>query len=315
MAMSVRPGLVFPDQEVTVLFNSGGLGDSIARIPALKVIERDYPACQIHLLASKVLHEVLKRTLSRTKIYPYPPEKGMEMPERPGMFFGAKQQFHTTLGSHLVDYAFNILLDRSNIPMEDKSYPHLGDLSEERRQFGLPEKYVVLTPGFTSGVREMLPEICNEIAKGATARGLTPVFLGARTINIDTEAKFGDVDYSLGLDLRDKTSLVEAAAVAQGAVAVIGLDSGLIHVAGLTDVPIIAGYSSQLPELRMPIRHGELGWKVWPITPDTCHGCEPALRFVYKHDFRECYAGDKRCLKELSADKYLAALDSVLTSN
>lgn len=310
--MSVRPGTEYKPQEITTLFNSGGIGDSIARLPALRMIERDYPHVTNHVYVTESLHEVFSLVLSRTKLYPFPPKGGA--PERPGYYFG-KSQFHTTMGTHLVDHAFNTIVDRDNITMEDKSYPRLPDLEEKRQAFPLPGKYVVLTPGFTSPVREMLPEVVNGIARGAAALGLGIVYLGSYTTNIDTNASFGDgVDYSLGLDLRNKTTMLEAAAVMQKAVAVIGLDNGLIHLAGMTDVPIIVGYSTQVPELRLPIRDGVLGKGCYVVQPKTCFGCEPAIRFRYDHDFRTCYVGDKLCLKEMPAEDYLAHLRSLLTS-
>jgi ADP-heptose:LPS heptosyltransferase len=311
--MTVRPGITYPPQEITILMNSGGLGDAVCRLPALVFLEKNYPHCTPHVYVVERLHEVFKAVLTRAVVHVFPPKEAA--PERPGYYFGAKNTFHTTLGTHLVDHGFNVLLDRDDVPMQDKSYPRLPDLSVTRAAFPLPPRYVVLTPGYTSAVRLMLPDVVNGIAKGCLERGYTPVYLGSKTEHIDTSAQFEDgVDYSLGLDLRNKTSMLEAAAVMQGARAVFALDNGLAHLAGMTAVPIIVGYSTQLPELRLPIRDGVLGKDCYVVQPKTCYGCEPFIRYVYSHDFRTCFVGDKLCIKEMPAQAYLAHLDTLLTS-
>jgi heptosyltransferase-3 len=68
--------------------------------------------------------------------------------------------------------------------------------------------------------------------------------------------------------------LAQAAVIAACA-AFVGSDSGLLHVAGATDVPIVGVFTSASPALRLPWRGGELGRNCIAVTPPglSCVGC------------------------------------------
>ena len=93
------------------------------------------------------------------------------------------------------------------------------------------------------------------------------------------------------------------------AIAVVGADTGLIHLAACTDVPIICGYTTVDPDLRMPYRHNELGWNLTPITPpkSDCRYCSSSL-FLNNVNFNECLQKEYQCIDSLSAEAFINEL-------
>lgn len=305
-----RPEL-HSDQAINVMFNNGGLGDHIARAPALLHLLTYYPHITIHLYIPVFMHELYRYWFSAfgRRFNIYDRENWTSAIKRPSYWFG--EGFTTTLGTHLVHHAFQTFLDQEPHP-DWCSYPKLPPLEGyDKEWMDLP--YVVVTTGYTAESREMLPDIVNSVVDGIIARGMLPVFLGKQDVYFDLKGKFKEgVDYTKGIDLRDSTSLREAATILHFSKAVMGLDNGLLHLAACTPVPIVMAFSSQYPRLRLPYREGVMGKGVEVVEPDNCQGCEPRLRFEYQHDFRYCFYGDYVCLKELTAQKYLDALDKLL---
>jgi hypothetical protein len=161
------------------------------------------------------------------------------------------------------------------------------------------------------------------------SKGLTPVLLGT-TEKLDVgipndgiEAKISsEIDKSLFVDLTNKTTLVEALGVIQRAKAVVGVDNGLLHLAHCTDVPIVYGLSSLLPEHRIPYRapapprtameafHGgvrEHGATEIIVADVPCSGCQ-SRGFAINNDWRTCLFDDYACTLTLTSAKYLAKL-------
>ncbi len=103
--------------------------------------------------------------------------------------------------------------------------------------------------------------------------------------------------------------------------AVVGVDNGLLHVAGCTGVAIVGGFTTVRPEIRMPIRHNILGWNYHAVIPDKsldCSFCQQDTNFLYGHDYRKCWYKEKKerteilCIKQLTADKFKTILESIL---
>ena len=228
---------------------------------------------------------------------------------------------------HCLDYAFLKLCDE-NPPLTSKNYLKLDVTSILGLGFDLPDDYAVLTTGFTAEVREWPPEEVNKTAKWLVEQGITPVFLGqtqTETGNKHTiKGTFKEeIDFSQGINLIDKTSLLQAATIMYSAKAVLGVDNGLLHVAGCTDVPIIGGFTTVTPEVRMPVRNNILGWNYYPVVPDKsleCSFCQEKTNFLFGHDYRNCiYKGKKaqenQCTKQMTAEKFIYQLKVVLGNN
>jgi len=318
--MSFKP----KTKTINLMLLDGGLGDHIASLVAVDYILKQYPWITpyiwmpdyLTILAKNVLPEdAIIRGLSQLKSE-YNPAKPTKTTKWDGIISPMK--------IHLVDYAFLKLTDE-NPSIEYKNYLKLRlDKIENMQDFDLPIKYVVLTTGFTAEVREWIPSEVNKVASYCLDKGYTPVFLGQSNTKTGTHHTIKgtfkeEIDYSLGVNLIDKTNLLEVAVIMHHATAVLGVDNGLLHVAGCTDTAIVGGFTTVSPNIRMPIRDNKLGHNFVPICPDldlSCSFCQEKTNFLYGHDYRNCLYKEKpkklACTTQMTADKFIAHLEATL---
>lgn len=315
----LRKGTEFPRVNVNFVLNTGGMGDNIAALPAMKFIQDTYPWVVPYLyvpdyflpLARNMLPNMIIRSFSKMK-----KSFNSNWPGRQTRLKG-----HDSLSTHLVDYNFNCLANKQVGP-EHKNYLKLDLNPIKIEKFDLPKDYVVITTGFTAKIREFLPEKVNAIVKYLNERNMPVVFLGSRQANTgvsgvdDIIGNFNnEIDYTKGISLVDKTSLLEAGKIIAGSKCIIGLDNGLLHVAGCTDTPIISAYTSVAPHLRLPYRNNQLGWNCYPIVPpETCidRFFQSNIDFLFDVDLRFCYYGDYEMIKSLRVEDFIEALEKVL---
>jgi ADP-heptose:LPS heptosyltransferase len=145
-------------------------------------------------------------------------------------------------------------------------------------------------------------------------QGFTPVFIGKTDMNLETHLKpkssLPDNLQGYGLDLRNRTTMLELAAVIAASAAIVGLDSGPIHLAGCTKTPIVCGYTTVAPEHRVPIRDEG---RTYAVIPDCeCRLCESNWE-AHFHNYERCYYGpDPICCQEMTAAKFIPPLREIL---
>lgn len=309
-----------PNQRINVYLNDGGLGDRVATLPAILYCLRNYDHVSMDIWVPGYFVELARHALrgfeERAAVIDMARMAQLLEP-LPSVVF--HNSYHTTLRTHLVDRAFRILNDSDYVSDEAKSYPQLRLDEIDIVRFGLPEKYVVLTPGYTAAVRKLPAKQWNAIADWLAFKGVPCVWLGAKadtiTGSLTPESKFEDeINYNWGIDLRDQTTLLEAGKVLSLATAVVGLDNGLLHLAGMTDVPIIAGFTSVDPATRLPYRRGIKGWNVRTVVPPatSCRFIQTKTHFNYSADFRECLCGTNDCVDALTSDAFIKILEGIL---
>jgi ADP-heptose:LPS heptosyltransferase len=118
----------------------------------------------------------------------------------------------------------------------------------------------------------------------AAARGAAGADAGARLIDGET------------------LSLAELRALCDRAALYIGGDSGPLHLASASDVPIVGLFGPTLAVRSLPWRPPEVPSVSVDAGPLECRPC----------DQRECAPGDFRCLTRLSADDVRAAAERLL---
>lgn len=297
----------------------GGLGDHIASLVAVNYILETYTWITPLIWVPDYLKDLSKNMLPESaQVYSFTDMRGRYDQSRPTKT--TKWDGHTSpMKIHCVDYAFLKLCDE-NPDISKKNYLKIMPDHANITAFDLPDDYVVLTTGFTASVREFPAEHINGIASYIKAIGLTPVFLGQTTTktgaNHVIKGTFSDeIDFSSGISLIDKTSLLESAKIMGQAKAVLGVDNGLLHLAGCTDVPIIGGFTTVSPDLRMPIRNNKLGDGYLCVTPDEslgCKFCQVRTNFLYGHNYVNCLYKDNLCTKQMTATKFIAQLEKIL---
>ena len=218
-------------------------------------------------------------------------------------------------GFHLLQLGFTYYGNIDRIPKDRAQLPRISGYEADIAKFGLdPSGYVVVTTEATTPVRTLKSSVINEIVQSVKDRGLQPVFLGKKDLREDYKATSDDGIITDGvLDLREKTTLVEAAVVLSKAKAVIGLDNGLLHLACCSDVPVIFAFTTVDPRHRIPPRPP--GAKTISIVPPeklSCRFCQSNMRFLIGHEFSNCIYGDLKCVETMESKTFIAALDNIL---
>lgn len=307
----------FKPEKINFLLDIGGLGDNIARMPALKYIANRHPHVVPQIWIADYFVPVAKNMLPELTIKPFSQryEYEDELPAR-----STNSSWFTNLKTHMVDHAFCVLANE--LPsIEHKNYIQLNMNPISINKFNLPKKYIVMTTGFTAPIREFLPEYINKINDYIISKGYKIVFLGKKQIDVGIAGHeiYGnfkqDIDFTKGLNLVDKTNLLEAAKIMSKAQAVVGLDNGLTHLAACSDVPVVCGYTSVDPLHRMPIRHNEMGWQFYPVVPPNDESekfAQSRWDFTFEHDFRFSYYKNDSLIKSVRPEMYIEQLEKIL---
>ncbi len=158
---------------------------------------------------------------------------------------------------------------------------------------GPADRIVVLAPG-TSG-RRRLKEWCDtgfaEVARHAVARGFRAIVLGTVPA-VGIAQEFPQI-----LDLSGKTSLNDAVGVLARSDALVGVDSGILHLCAALGKPVVGLYGPSDPTVTGPQGDGH------EIVTSGAE-CSPCGQ-------GECRF-DRKCMTNLRADSVIAALDRVL---
>lgn len=303
---------------INIVLMNGGLGDHIASLTVVDYIVKQYSWIKISLWAPDFLVDFAKNVLPEVvNTRGFSDMKGRYEPTRPTKT--TQWDGHTSpMKIHLVDYAFLKLCDE-NPSIEHKNYLQV-DLSNIVVKKDLPEKYIVITTGYTAKVREFPAKSINEIVKYAKSKGYESVFLGQTQTKTGTDyvikGNFDEnINFNAGINLIDQTTLLEAAGIMSDAKAVLGVDNGLLHVAGCTNTHIIAGYTTVSPWIRLPIRNNVLGSNCSLIVPGvdlSCRFCQEKTNFLYGHDYKNCMYKDYECVSLMAAANFIAPLELIL---
>ncbi len=301
------------------MFNSIAMGDILAAVPVVKyMVETYYTRPDSYTVVAKKQFRCLFPFVPDANFFDFDnKEANWGMPEKfllgiltkknePGVTRLTPK--HMTLGQ----YASIALADRI-LPEKHLNYVPLDwvDISH----FELPKRYVVLITSYRDKTRMWHADHILGVARWLKTKGITPVFIGktdmdktAREAVIPKSALPDDVS-DFGIDLRNKTSIPELAGILGNAAAVCGLDSGPIHLAGTTDVPIVCGYTSVSPEFRIPAR--VIG-NTYAIAPEIeCIGCESRWRSNF-WNYENCYYGHINCCASMTAARFINVLDTIL---
>lgn len=284
-------------------FGGGGMGDYICWTPALRWVVENCPWVHGRIWAPSYFIEFPRHFFAKQPkwevdlVTKYPREAVQGTLQR-GLLSTPAQLLNAT-GTHLLKQGFHIFANLDPMPV-GTTYPEL-DLSNQklpRPLRGLEKKYVVFTPGGTTKSRFVPAKYWNPLVRWVKEQGLTPVFLGkAHMVDVHTTYFDNDVLYSEGIDLREKTGLLEAAKVMEEAACTIGLDNGLLHLASCTTGNVVFAYNVASPQDRRPVRR--FG-KLIEITVDEkrlgCIHCQSRYKLLYTHNFKNCVWNDQACI-------------------
>lgn len=288
-----------------------GLGDEIARIPAILSLYKE--GLTPTIISRRSMIEIIQQFFPKEKVVTYDEYKSRSDLNKILGISVENDSYPTSLSTHLVDHGFMLLSDR--LPENDleRSYPRVTVKS-----WNASKPHVVICTDHTAPNRQFPSEYINPLCDWIISKGLLPVYLGGKAFDTQPTFTAKDLTAKGRLDLRGQTTLIDCLEIISTAKAVIGVDGGLIHLAGLTNTPIIAGYTSVDPKYRMPYRNGKLGDRLVPVIPDqnlNCKFCQNTKRFEWDHDYRTCFYDHFNCVKQLTPAKWAMALEVALSWN
>lgn len=313
--MNYRKATKLPLKSYNLTLHQGGLGDLIAHLPAVKYILDHHPQILAELWVHDYGVDLCKKLFQD---YPHCKVKGLSKKDQYKNNQMARSPYAhkiSNLSCHLVEHGFYTMVHTS---VEDRHKNYLQMEPIDVSGFNLPEKYVVVTTGFTSLTRQWKKESIDETVDYIILKGYTPVFIGKANTATGTDHVITgnfDADYTKGIDLINSTSLFEAHGIMANAKCVIGLDNGLCHLAAMSKVPIVMGFTSVEPRHRLPYRDNILGKDCYVVKPKDlkCFGCQSNFNFAdNSHDFKYCYYDDYKCIDLMTSDLWIEQLEKLL---
>lgn len=311
-------------KEFHLIVTDGGVGDLICELVAVHYNITHHPRTHFHVWVPDYLLEFAQHVLPpKSTIRPFSKAKSKFRHDIPG-YTTEWCTNHTAMRTHPVDYGFHMLSDRHIYRLEDKNYLQIDPSRVDISRFGLPENYVCIAATYAEQVKALPAATFLAIVELVVAKGYTPVYLGKEeddtgfqqlkmraqvqpVLNVDGAGV-------VGISLVNRTSLLEGAAVIAGARAFVGLDGGLVHLAGCTDTSILAGYTLVDPIHVAPIRKGSQSYRFYAIEPD-----EDVKHRYYqtydsgfmKGDYRK-FPGWEDVVANMTAAKFCAILEDLL---
>lgn len=316
----LRRGSSLQMQEVNLVYYYGGIGDYIYWTTAIDWVFSTHPHLHGSVLAPKFFYQLASHWLAhlsdRVEIRSYDNIEKDKFLKRRDKFFVIPNghQMHNSMGAHLLDIGFRYYANLNSAPDGWMRMPKILGNEADISRLSLPDNYVVVTTEATSPIRKLSARAINEICEHLISRGVTPVFLGKRELMSDYKATADENISTIGvMDLREKTSLLEAACVLARAQAVVGLDNGLLHLASCSRVPVVMAFNTVDPMLRGPIRpSGCITVAIAPPKELECRFCESTTRYILGHNFKRCLYNDLKCVDTLNSKVFIGALSKIL---
>jgi hypothetical protein len=320
------PNLKTHSLPVSFVFAQGGVGDYINWCSAINYIRHTYGHIDGRIFVSELFLEVaqyLFGDIPRWKVFHRDTFGQNYEGGSPLCYPKPGTQLINACGAHLMDVGMWYFACQDPLPDE---FRYLMEIKYDG-PWKWPEldpnsNFAIFTPGATSEVREMPVKAFNEIVAYTISKDITPVFLGKRDLSEAYEAKFSHYNLSVGVDLRERTTLIEATQLMRKARFILGLDNGLLHMAGTTDCPTIFGHNvATIPHRVLRRKQGITIDITVPESELPCIGCQSKMRFIKKHDFRKCFfkerdpSRDRRCLPMLfknDSKEWKDAIDKIL---
>lgn len=307
--------------KINIDWTCSAVGDTVCFLPILKVL------CDRGLIESVLfnkkydfLGDIVKLIVPHNRVITKIDNAKYKSKYR---FVNSFTSYPSSIHMHLVDYASIAICD-AILPAKDRTYPIIDTSFLDCSILNtLPDQYFAIQCGHTSKLKKMPQKAFDDILDFFIKNKIYLVLLG-RNYDVDIDSTLSskirpdeyikNINSPYIINMIDKTSIVESLIVMSKAKAMLGMDSGLIHLAGLTEVPIIVAYTHKHPEYLMPIRHNELGWNVFPIVPDdgVCRFCMTEYYNQYGYDYTNCAKGNTECCSNITADKFIEQIKKII---
>jgi ADP-heptose:LPS heptosyltransferase len=318
--------IVFPKTKIQIVLQNGGMGDMVYWIVALQYLFRTTPNIHGTVIVPQLFFDLAKLWLKdfskfRVSLVAYPEgvptlesntrEEFMLMTSEPEpnqktvvIQKSTHLAFPNLMGFHPMDVGFMNLVN-DEVPESERRMPKITGDEADIAKFNLPEKYVVISASAEAKSRTMAPSTLYDLASYCINNGYTPVYLGKRMISGDSHEPV-----QAGRDLREQTTLLEAACIMAKAKCVVGMDGGLMHLAACSGVPIVMGMTIVSEKKRTPYSTGPMRFVA--VKGLDCLYCQDRYKYFMGHDFNTCVFDHYKCCTDLTADIFIKELKEFL---
>lgn len=319
-----REGTHLPKLKFNIAFNGGGLGDYIHWVGAVRYVIDTNPHIWGRIMAPKYFYDLAELWLgkydSRFEVVEFDRLDKDPAVEDCISIVPNHAQLVNACGFHITTLGFYYYTQKAYVPPEYATLPIINGDEVDISRFSLPKDYAVIPTEATAEVRMFRADLINSITKHLLDRGVTPVFLGKKNLAPGYEAKHDDGIKTRGVtDLRELTTLREAACIMAHSRFVLGMDGGLLHLASCSLAPVVFTFTTVHPNFRIP--HRRTGTDTIVVTPPKdleCRFCntgepnKPAMNYLAHHDFKNCLYRDNLCTKILDSRTYIPIIDKLL---
>jgi hypothetical protein len=327
--IGMRPKTKLHAWPISFVFNMGGMGDFVNYAASTHWLMKNSPWVHGRIIAPRYLTPLMqdihpKWECIASEDFASKLVKGDAIvgPDIHINGVNTSRQFLTVVGAHPIDVGFAYYAGTTPAPI-DGLLPVLDYPRDRVLKIKDLGRYAVIPTGNVQASRKTTGKHINPLIMYCLMKNITPVFLGKRDPlgNGKPHTSFADdITYNLGVDLRDQTTVKEAACIMQHAEFTVGLDCGLLHLAALMkDSKVVFGYNITSVAHREPRRnHGKHVNVTLSESELKCIGCQSKLKQVAKHKFDQCLYGDTQCVDLLfqnEAEKFRRAIDQILEVN
>lgn len=319
---------IITSDEHNFVLNHGALGDVITSLPPIAFARQMYRSMMMKVWCPPWQMDLLRHLLAPYGEFEFHDVTTMPATRaaRVAMNMGplsintAVSSSHTRCRVHMVDYAYNFLINAQPENMEQRSYLIKAPLGPRPKIEG---DYVVFPVGATSNNKLFKASVMGPILHWCLENGYRPVIVGTKTSHTQTEMDgvmkpivireesqmIAKNIFGRCLDMREQTTLLELRDILGHARAVVGVDGGTLHLAGTTDTAIVFASGTTLPKHRYIARQGNPSHKIRYVGPRDleCTGCQSNWPLVTLH-FTECAYGDNLCMDRLHYDDFINGL-------
>jgi hypothetical protein len=307
----------FDVKTINCLVTDGGIGDLLCALVPIDYILKNCPWLNVLIWVPDFLKDFTKHVLPPNACVRNFTEGSKKYDKRHTTITTKWLGQHTPMKTNAVKYSFHNLCDYSPT-IEECSYLKIKPELIKISQFNLPEKYIVMQGTFTEKVKSMPINTFNSLVDYFNSKGYSVVVLGSsHTIagvrSGDIHSNIGNYDFTKTINLINKTSMLESAAIISGAKLFTCMDGGMMHIGAFTDTPILAGVTFVTPEHIGPIRDGVKNKNCFFVEPDStlaCAGCQSKNILRYNIDFRDCIYEDFLCLNHMTFEKFKFQIES-----
>ncbi len=319
---------IITNDDHNFVLNHGALGDVISSLPPIAFARQMYPSMKMIVWCPPWQTDLLAHLLAPygefefKDVTKFPQKRADRVAANMGPLSlnTAVSSSHTRCRVHMVDYAYNFLINAQPESMEQRSYLTKAPLGPRPKIEG---DYVVFPVGATSNNKLFKASVMGPILVWCLENGYRPVIVGTKTSHTQTEMN-GEMKpivireesqmiakniFGRCLDMREQTTLLQLRDILGHARAVVGVDGGTLHLAGTTDTAIVFASGTTLPKHRYIPRHGNPEFKIRYVGPRDleCTGCQSNWPLVTLH-FTECAYGDNKCMDLLHPDDFINGL-------